>query len=272
MSSQPLIPDTKTAYKNKDIESSKVAHDARQNHKQNEAHSQSSGYLKSFVFGALDGTVTCFAVVASVAGSNLAPVVVLVLGIANLVADALAMGFGDYLSEKAERDLVHAEYEKEKWETENYLQGEIEEMVELYMEKGMSEDDARSMLSVMSRYPKVFVDTMMMEELGMLPPDEDSLPWKNGIVMFLSFLLFGSIPLFAYILFPVDGTIRLLIASCCTVVTLFGLGYTKGALIGQKRIVTGMIMMVQGSLAAVAAYGIAVGIDKAAGVSDNCSA
>ena len=74
------------------------------------------------------------------------------MGLANLVADAISMGLGDALSEKAELEHVRREHKRENWEMDNNPKGEIEEMVELYLEKGVSEEDARLILSTFSKY------------------------------------------------------------------------------------------------------------------------
>jgi hypothetical protein len=95
-----------------------------------------------------------------VAGADFDPNVAVVLGFANLIGDALSMGVGDYLSERAEIDFAINEKRREEWEVENYIEGEKKEMVELYVGKGMSEDDATTVIDVMAKYPKIFVDTM----------------------------------------------------------------------------------------------------------------
>lgn len=77
--------------------------------------SAGSDYLKSIVFGGLDGIITTFAVIATVAGANLDVRIVILMGFANLVADGISMGFGDCLSSKAEQEFVENEYGREKW-------------------------------------------------------------------------------------------------------------------------------------------------------------
>jgi hypothetical protein len=81
-----------------------------------EAHGNAAGpYLKALVYGGVDGIITTFATVTSVAGANLAPVVILIVGIAHLFADGLSMGLGDALSTQAEIDYNNAERLREKW-------------------------------------------------------------------------------------------------------------------------------------------------------------
>jgi VIT1/CCC1 family predicted Fe2+/Mn2+ transporter len=95
-----------------------------------------------------------------VAGANFDPKVAVVLGFSNLIGDALSMGVGDYLSERAEIDFARNEMRREAWEVENYIEGEKREMIELYVAKGMTEEDATTIIESMSKYPKIFVDTM----------------------------------------------------------------------------------------------------------------
>ena len=86
----------------------------------------------------------------------------LILGFANLIADGLAMAFGEYLSGKAEREYHQAEREREAWEVENHPEGEKREMVELYIEKGLSEEDSRTILDILAQDKKVMADAMMV--------------------------------------------------------------------------------------------------------------
>src|SRR3989344_7234904 len=129
------------AYHHQDPEASRKAH---QSGNAPELHQTGHGqYIKSFVYGGLDGIVTTLAVVARVAGANLSASVVLILGVANLIADGISMAFGDYLGSKAENEYMAAERVREIWEVKNYPEGEKREMVELYISKGISEEDAK---------------------------------------------------------------------------------------------------------------------------------
>jgi len=92
-------------------------------------------FIKSIIYGGLDGIMTTFSIVAAVQGASIAPAVVLVFGLANVFADSLSMGLGDYLSEKAEIDFAISERGREKWEFENFQEGEIDEMIQIYEKK-----------------------------------------------------------------------------------------------------------------------------------------
>ena len=106
--------------------------------------------IKSFVYGGLDGAVTTFAVVAGVAGADLSAGMIMILGVANLVADGISMAFGDYLGTRAENDYIDAKREGELWKARNDAEREKRDMIELYTEKGISESDAKIVVGIVS--------------------------------------------------------------------------------------------------------------------------
>jgi VIT family len=105
------------------------------------------------------------------------------------------MGVGEFLSSKAENEWILSERDRETWEMENYREGEIQEMIEIYESKGMSHADAELVINTMSKYQDFFVDIMMTQELELLVPDRDHVQgsMKEGVVMFCSFAFFGSL-------------------------------------------------------------------------------
>lgn len=250
----------RAAYNDKDIEKTKIAHRTQEtSHK-----SGGGGYMRSIIFGALDGIVTTFATISGVAGANYGLNVVVTLGFSALIADAISMGLGDYISLQAELDWSLKEKRREEWELEHVRSSEIEEMVQLYREKGISEDDAMEIINRMAKYDQFFVDHMMVMELGIIPPDESDSPKKSGAVTFASFLVFGSIPLLAYLIFStiqwgedfqVYGTFVL--AAVITGISLFCLGLLKGRLVGSKSIRSGFWVLLNGGIAAGAAFLVA---------------
>lgn len=234
-----------------------------------EKHKEGGKYLKPFVYGGMDGIITTFAVVTGAAGANLDPTVAIILGVANMVADGMSMGLGDFLSEKSEQAYIRKERSREEWETENYLEGEKREMVEIYEGKGMSTEDANKFIDIISEYKDLFVDLMLVEELGLMPIDEDDpyLAAKSGMVTFLSFQMFGIIPLIVYIVAVVadlnshvqvhDTFSFIFIISCImTLLALFALGSVKSKFTDEKWYIGGTITTVYGALAATVSFGI----------------
>eukprot|EP01063_Lacrimia_lanifica_P019506 TRINITY_DN2684_c0_g2_i2.p1 TRINITY_DN2684_c0_g2~~TRINITY_DN2684_c0_g2_i2.p1 ORF type:complete len:327 (+),score=173.33 TRINITY_DN2684_c0_g2_i2:66-1046(+) len=247
----------RAAYASGDVEASRAAHEGGSH---GEAHGGGvSDYVKSVVFGGLDGIITTFAVVAAAQGASDTKnfdvaTTVLILGFANLFADGFSMGFGEYLSSRAELDKMRADREREEWEVEHSPEMEMREMEELYMEKGFPEEDAKALVAIISKDKKLFVDVMMVEELG-YPAEEDDewVPVKSAVVMFVSFITFGMVPLFCY-LPQEDGTAVFAIACCATAATLFVLGAVRGYLTGQHWLKCGLFMLLNGTIAAGLSY------------------
>lgn len=154
-------------------------------------------YLGEFVYGGIDGCVTTFAVVAGAAGANLGSNVVLILGFANLFADGFSMSVGNYLSSKAQRDNYHKHKQHEYWEIEHYREREVEEIRQIYIEKGFEGELLEKAIEVITADKDRWVDVMMKEELMMV--EESKPPLKSALVTFTSFLIVGFIPLLVYV-------------------------------------------------------------------------
>lgn len=228
-----------------------------------------SSYVKSIVFGGLDGIITTFSIVAAVAGASLSPEIVLMMGFANLLSDGISMGLGDYLSESAEINYIKSERKREIFEIENAPDMELKEMIDIYKSKGVNEDDANTILTTMMKYKEIFLDHMMILELGLQTPDESDNPLKNGLVTFLSFVIFGSVPMWVYLIVWLTGYKNnqgtFAIACVFTAFTMFLLGITQAKITRQNILKTGLSLMLNGCIAAAAAYLIGWGLDNAIG-------
>ncbi|NLY00888.1 MAG: hypothetical protein GXY83_32760 [Rhodopirellula sp.] len=252
------LEEAKKAYRQRDIRASIAAHSAGPKERHQQEHGQ---YIKSAVYGGLDGIITTFAVVAGVAGAKLAAGIVLILGFANLIADGLSMAIGDYLSTKSEQEYERAERRREEWEVEHYPEGEKQELVELYTDKGIAPEDAKTIVELLAKTRTAWIDVMMVEELGILGSDES--PLKNAVVTFISFGLFGFVPLVAYVtaLFvPILGTATFTVACALTAATLFALGAVKVKITGRNWFKSGLETLLVGGVAAAAAYAVGVAL------------
>lgn len=260
--------DARVAFNKLDAEQSKYIHENRNMEELGkEYHQESGGYLKSIVFGGLDGILTIFAIVAGAYGGGLSWEVVLILGISSAFADAISMGAGEYLSSKAHRDYVLTEKRREQWEYRNYKEGEISEMVELFHERGMSLDDADLVIRKMADYEDFFVDLMVTEELGLSLPDEDEASLlKDAFAMFFSFLLFGSFPLLPFFLGPFDviGFNHIILVSFVfTGISLFSLGAFKSTFSSSSHWVSsGLESLCLGSTCAAISYTLGAAVDE----------
>jgi len=244
------------AYTAKNEDLSRKAHNIV---KQEEGHKPNGELIKSVVYGGLDGILTTFALVSGAAGSHMSTSVVLILGFAGAFADGLSMGLSDALSAKAETEHFIQERNREFWEYEHYLEGEIAEMVDLYVSRGMSRPDAETVVKLMSPHKSFFVEIMTVEELGLSIPDEDDNPWKDGFVTFASFVLFGSVPLLGFCIVPtfmphVSDQVLFWVASGLTVFTLFLLGAVKSLFSQKSFIRSGMEMVSVGFFVAIVAF------------------
>jgi vacuolar iron transporter family protein len=242
---QELIKELKEAHKDK---SGKEAF-----------HKTGSGtYLRDMVYGANDGIITTFAVVAGVAGAGLDTKIVLILGIANLVADGFAMATGNFLGTRSENQFKQREREMEEMEIEHVPEQEREEIMEIFRKKGFSGKDLHQVTRVITANKKVWVDEMMIHELGIIPGEDES-PVKNGVATFIAFVLAGALPLLPYALGLVDSFYT---AIVMTVVALFIVGALRTIFTKQNWLIAGLEMLGVGAIAAVVAYGLGYWIEK----------
>ena len=211
-------------------------------------------YLPETVYGSMDGIVTTFAVVAGSAGANLRIEIVLILGIANLVADGLSMSIGAYLSKKTEHDNYKRHYEIEEWEIENIPEREIEEVEEIYRKKGFEGDELKMVVKRITSNKKVWLNTMMVDELGLM--DDSKSPFKSGLFTFFAFLVAGAIPLLAYVITFIQDkeASPFFISSLFTAIAfiIIGLGKNLVTRAGWLRSLTETLGL--GSVAATVAY------------------
>lgn len=193
-------------------------------------------YLGEFVYGGIDGSVTTFAVVAGAAGATLDSPVVIILGFANLIADGFAMSVGAYLSTKSEQENFEKHRNIEYWEVENIPEAEREEIREIYRNKGFDGAILDEIVETITADKDRWVDVMMKEEL--LMSEDHKSPWAMGGVTFLSFLLFGFVPLIVYVLdyskiLP-PGTDLFLYSSILTGIMFLLIGYLKAIVNSTK--------------------------------------
>lgn len=261
--STSLVPTNgaRKAYDGMDTEASRNFHDTRDI--STEMHQTEGGFLKPLIFGGLDGILTSFAIVAGAAGGSMPIPVILVLGFSNIFADALAMGVGEFLSSKAENEWILSERKRENWEMENYPEGEIREMIDIYKERGMSHEDAVLVINTMAKYKDFFVDVMMAEELQLQVPEADHKveSMKEGVAMFCAFASFGSLPLLGYVIipamFPSLPEEALFTAACVvTGITLFAMGSVKSMFSPSHWFICGFETFLLGGACATVAYTI----------------
>lgn len=221
--------------------------------------------LRAVVYGANDGIVTTFAIVAGVAGAKLSADVVLILGVANIVADGLSMGMGDFLGSVSEEKFKQRQLRMEKWEYEQIPEIEKQELVQMYREKGYSKKDSQQLVSIHSKNPKHAVELGFQSELGETPEKKDKL-WRTGLATFVAFIIAGSLPLTPYFMAAVGVPIlvnhQFPISIAATVIALFSIGSLRTKLTGGSWLRNGLEMLLVGSIAAGAAYIFGVLVER----------
>lgn len=221
-------------------------------------------YIGEFVYGGIDGAITTFAVVAGAEGAGLGISVVVILGVANLIADGFSMSVGNFFSTKAERDNYDKHKQVEYWEIENLREKEIEEIREIYSNKGFKGELLEQVVDVITGDKDVWVDTMMKEELEMVKGEKA--PHKTAAVTFISFILVGSVPLLSYLLIGNGSdnfTSELFLYSCVlTAVALSIVGGLK-SMVTEKNVIIGILeTLLLGGIAAFLAYYVGDVLEK----------
>lgn len=218
--------------------------------------------IEDFVYGATDGAVTTFAVVAGVIGASLSPSIILILGFANLFADGFSMSVGNYLGAKTRREYIQNQRRKEEWEIDNLAEQEEQEIRDIYKEKGFKEELLEEIVRVITAKRKVWIDTMMKEELGLIEDDNRS-PRSTAITTFVAFNLIGMIPLLPFILLYISGfssvsstSNAFLYSIIFTGIAFFLIGIIRGRVVRKSMIKTGLNTLSVGGIAACVAYAV----------------
>lgn len=216
-------------------------------------------YIGNVVYGGLDGIITTFAVVSGVAGAQLGAGVVLILGVANLLADGISMATGAYLSNRSEREYYERERQREQWQIRQYPAVEQQVLRDIYARAGYATTDAEQLVKIQARYPERWATTMLIEELGLLADERK--PWGIALTTFAAFVSAGVVPLLVYLvgLFtPIVPTVAFLVSLALSALALFGLGAAKVWVTERDPWRSGLHMLLVGGLAASVAYVVGV--------------
>lgn len=221
-------------------------------------------YIQDIVYGGNDGIVTTFAVVAGTVGADLPHYVVIILGMANLFADATSMGTGAFLSLRSERDHYRRIRREEEREIVDDPEIEQEEIRVAYRKKGFEGADLERVTEIITSNKEVWIDTMMTEE-HRLTEEASEQPIVHGGITFLSFIAFGIIPLIPFFFIAERGD-RFPVAIFSTFLALVLLGLARSH-VTRERLFRGPIEVVLvGALGAFVAYGIGVLLKSTVGV------
>ena len=216
-------------------------------------HQKGGRYIKDMVYGANDGIITTFAVVAGVVGGGLAEITIILLGIVNLLADGFAMAASDYLSSKSESEFYERERGVEEWEIDNKKEHELKETDDFLKEKGYEEKDRLELTKLISKNKNFWVDMMMKEELN-LPYDPQKSYTIASLLTFVSFVVAGFVPLIPFLMWQGDKSALFTLTIFFTGLALFFVGAMRSHFTGKNWARAGFDMLLVGGIAASIAY------------------
>ncbi len=216
-------------------------------------------YLRDWVYGAVDGTVTTFAIVAGVAGAELSPSIVIVLGFANLFGDGFSMAAGNFLGTRSEQALRRRHVKIEREHIRLHPQGEREEVRQIFARKGFDGPELESIVARITADHERWIETMLQEEHGLARSERS--PMRAAASTFFAFVLVGFVPLLVYVcdaLLPEDRSVArpFLWSSILTALAFFGVGASKSRFVGERWWVSGAETTAVGGLAAAIAYAV----------------
>jgi VIT1/CCC1 family predicted Fe2+/Mn2+ transporter len=220
-------------------------------------------YLRDLVYGAVDGIVTTFAVVAGAAGAGLAARIVIILGAANLIADGFSMAVSNYLGSKADRQIEERARRSEEEHIRLVPEGEREEIRQILAAKGFTGEDLERAVLVVTADRAVWLETMLREELG-LSTDTRS-PMQAAFATFVAFVIVGFLPLapFVYLLLgggDVPGVFGW--STVATAAAFFVVGAVKARFVEQRWWAEGLRTLALGGAAASLAYVVGTALDR----------
>lgn len=211
-----------------------------------------SGGLRAAVFGVNDGLVSIVCLVMGMAGAAAASPIILLTGIAGLLAGAFSMAAGEYVSMRSQREMFEYQIGLERAELAQYPAEEAAELALIYAARGMDAEEAKGLAQRMVEDPELGLDTLAREELG-LNPDELGSPWQAAISSFIAFALGGIVPLAPYLV-GLESALKMSVAL--TAVALFGIGAALSLFTGRSAIKGGLRMLLIASAAAALTYWI----------------
>jgi VIT1/CCC1 family predicted Fe2+/Mn2+ transporter len=214
---------------------------------------RASGLLRPIVFGANDGLVSNLALVMGVAGANPPPGIIVLAGIAGLLAGAFSMGVGEYISVQSQRELLDYQLSFQRRQLREAPDQERRILADIYRERGFTEDDAAHFVDRVFADPEVATRLLIFEEVGL---DERSIgsPWSAGISSFLAFTLGALVPLVPYL--SAAGPPAFTASLLMSLGALFVLGLSISRLTRRNPLRTAVRQVLLGGVAAAVTFAV----------------
>ncbi len=217
------------------------------------------GNLRAAVFGVNDGLVSNASLIMGVAGASGQSAVIMLSGIAGLLAGAFSMAAGEYISVRSQREMYEYQIGLERDELEQYPDEEAAELALIFQARGLEREEARRVAEKLIADPDRALDTLTREELG-LNPDELGSPRGAALFSFFSFAAGAMVPLLPFVFS--SGMKALFVAIGLTAVALFAVGAVLSLFTGRHAWLGGLRMLAIGGAAGGATYliGKALGV------------
>ena len=211
-----------------------------------------SGALRAAIFGVNDGLVSNLSLIFGVAGAGADNQVVILAGVAGLLAGAFSMAAGEYISVRVQREVFERLIHLEAHEIGSDPEAERLELAELYVRKGLPRDLADQLAGELMKDPEVALDTHAREELGLDPREGLGSPSAAAGSSFVMFAAGAFVPLLPFLV--TSGMAALVASAILSAIALFGVGAAMSILTGRGAIVSGLRMLSIGAAAAGVTY------------------
>ncbi len=214
------------------------------------------GWLRPAVFGAMDGLVSNFALMAGVAGGTAGLAdgnrsAVVLAGLAGLAAGAFSMAAGEYTSVASQSELAEQEFENERRELSRNPDAEAKELAEIWVSRGIDRELAVEMASQLAKNPDAALEVHAREELGMAPGELPN-PWLAAGSSFLSFVVGAAIPVLPYAF----GATTLTWSLILSLLGLFAAGAIVSRVTARSWWFSGLRQLLVGAAAAAVTFGV----------------
>ncbi len=228
-----------------------------------EWHGSGTDSIRNVIYGVNDGLTATLGVLAGVGGATVNSRVVLIGGLSAMVASGVSMAGGAYLASKSQREVFEGQLSREAAEIEAMPDLERAELVEIYRSKGLTADEAATIVGRITSDKKVWLETQAREELGLDVAQFENPP-REGLVAGISTLIGGAIPVAGYLLgrgllgANLNGLAALVVAFVVCAAFLFVIGSARSFFTGKGAVRSGLEMLVVGSVVAAVTYGVGV--------------
>jgi VIT1/CCC1 family predicted Fe2+/Mn2+ transporter/demethoxyubiquinone hydroxylase (CLK1/Coq7/Cat5 family) len=226
-------------------------------------HGGGAESIRNVIYGVNDGLTATLGVLSGVGGASIDPRVVLIGGLSAMVASGVSMAGGAYLATKSQREVFEGQLAREAAEIEAMPELERAELVDIYRSKGLTAEEAKTIVDRITKDKKVWLETQAREELG-LDASQFENPVREGLVAGISTFIGGAIPVIGYLIgrwltgSSLSGLGSLAVAAVFSGAFLFLIGSARSFFTGKGGVRSGLEMLAVGSVVAAVTYGVGV--------------